>query len=399
MRLLVHDYAGHPFQLQLSRALAARGHEVTHAYCASLSASPYAALEPRPDDPPGLTIRALRLTRPIDKFALWQRWRADVAYGRLLDAEVRRLRPDAVLSANTPLDAQRALLRATRSASGGRGRFVLWLQDLISEGAVRVLRRRSALAAATVGGHYRRMERRLLRASDAVVLITDDFRPPLRKLGVPDGRMHTIENWAPLDELPPRPRDNAWARSHGLDGKLCLLYSGTLGMKHNPRLLVALAERSRERADICITVISRGRAMDWLRRERDDRRLTNLLLLDFQPFEAMPDVLASADVLLAILEPDAGAFSVPSKVLTYLCAGRPTLLAVPGENLAAQTVRRAGAGLVVPPHDVDAFVREAQRLVDDPALRQRLGDAARAYAEQTFDIARIADRFEHLLTP
>ena len=36
MRILVHDYAGHPFQVQLSRELARRGHEVRHAYASAL---------------------------------------------------------------------------------------------------------------------------------------------------------------------------------------------------------------------------------------------------------------------------------------------------------------------------------------------------------------------------
>ncbi len=35
MKALVHDYSGHPFQVQLSRELARRGHEVTHSYCAA----------------------------------------------------------------------------------------------------------------------------------------------------------------------------------------------------------------------------------------------------------------------------------------------------------------------------------------------------------------------------
>ena len=35
MRILVHDYAGHPFQVQLSRELARRGHDVLHLYCSS----------------------------------------------------------------------------------------------------------------------------------------------------------------------------------------------------------------------------------------------------------------------------------------------------------------------------------------------------------------------------
>ena len=32
MRLNIHDYSGHPFQVQLSRDLAARGHDVLHGY-------------------------------------------------------------------------------------------------------------------------------------------------------------------------------------------------------------------------------------------------------------------------------------------------------------------------------------------------------------------------------
>src|SRR5664280_3290446 len=36
MRLFVHDYAGHPFQVQLSRELARRGHAVVHAYAGGL---------------------------------------------------------------------------------------------------------------------------------------------------------------------------------------------------------------------------------------------------------------------------------------------------------------------------------------------------------------------------
>src|SRR5262245_65296140 len=35
LRILVHDFAGHPFQIDLSRALARRGHIVQHVYCGS----------------------------------------------------------------------------------------------------------------------------------------------------------------------------------------------------------------------------------------------------------------------------------------------------------------------------------------------------------------------------
>jgi glycosyltransferase involved in cell wall biosynthesis len=112
----------------------------------------------------------------------------------------------------------------------------------------------------------------------------------------------------------------------------------------------------------------------------------------------LPDVIGSADVLVAILEPDAGVFSVPSKVLTYLCAARPVLLAVPKENLAAKIVTSSGAGLVVEPTDIAGFCAAAKHLIDSPDLRDQFAKAARQYAENHFDIHRIGDQFEAILT-
>ena len=95
---------------------------------------------------------------------------------------------------------------------------------------------------------------------------------------------------------------------------------------------------------------------------------------------------------MAVLDPDAGVYSVPSKVLTYLCAGRPLLAAMPLENLASRILTREKAGLVAPAGDRAAFVAGARQLAADPALRAALGANARAYADRTFDITAVAAR-------
>ena len=108
-------------------------------------------------------------------------------------------------------------------------------------------------------------------------------------------------------------------------------------------------------------------------------------------------MLASGDVLTGVLEEDAGVFSVPSKVLTYLCAKRPILLAVPEVNLAARIIRREGAGLTVPPSDAAGYLAAARQLHGDPELGRRLAANARRYAEAAFDIESIAARFADIL--
>ena len=99
---------------------------------------------------------------------------------------------------------------------------------------------------------------------------------------------------------------------------------------------------------------------------------------------------------VALLEADAGAFSAPSKVLSYLCAGRPILISAPLSNLAARIVEDSGAGFAVAPDDEAGFIERAKRLRNDAGLRERMASAGRAYAERHFDIAAITDRFEQL---
>ncbi|MDD4275143.1 MAG: hypothetical protein PHG14_15615 [Desulfobacter postgatei] len=67
-------------------------------------------------------------------------------------------------------------------------------------------------------------------------------------------------------------------------------------------------------------------------------------------------MLAGADVLITLLETDAGVFAMPSKLLTSLCTRHPLLLVVPKENLASRIVRERKAGLTCLPSDSKGFM-------------------------------------------
>jgi colanic acid biosynthesis glycosyl transferase WcaI len=388
MRIAVHDYCGHPFQVQLSRELARRGHEVLHLYSPSVQ-SAHGALEKMPSDPVGFDLAPVMLDRPFEKYQPARRALQELEYGRRLVRRVRPFGPEVVLSANTPLLSQRELVRAM--ARDG-ARFVFWQQDVLGVGIRNALRSRFGVVGDGIGRAFEGVEAKMLRTSDAVVTISEDFVPLLRRAGVVGSAAYVVENWAPLGELPQRPRDNAWAVRLGLVDRPVFLYAGTLGMKHNPALLLDLADAVQGLGAI-VAVVSEGLGADWLREE--GKGVANLVQLPYQPYESLPDVLATGDVLLCLLETDAGMFSVPSKVLSYLCAGRPVLAAVPPSNLAARVVAHAGAGITVDPTDKDGFIAGALDLLADPSP----GRAARKYAERTFDIAAIGERFESILSP
>jgi glycosyltransferase involved in cell wall biosynthesis len=171
-----------------------------------------------------------------------------------------------------------------------------------------------------------------------------------------------------------------------------LLYSGALGFKHNPQLFLDLASEFRSNPDVRIVVISEGRGAEWLSLRRQE--FPGLLLLPFQPADDFQKALAAADVLLAVLEPTAAKYSVPSKVLAYMTAGRPILAAIPADNLAARTISAASAGLTVDPENPSELRRLARSLIEDGECCKQLGAAGLAYARANFEINGIAARFE-----
>jgi glycosyltransferase involved in cell wall biosynthesis len=326
----------------------------------------------------------------FSKHSLRTRRKADVAYGQAVAARVAEFKPDTVISANMPLDAQR-ILQAASHRHGAR--FIFWLQDVYSSAIRFVLQRKLGPLAGVAASYYEWMERGLLRKSDGVVCISPGFRKIATDWGVKPERCFVIENWAPLDEVVPTPKNNPWAREHGVDKRFCFMYSGTLGMKHRPELLLALANHLAAKGDARLVVIAAGAGADWLATQAASVPGDTLTLLPFQPYKRLSQVMGSADALIALLDSEAGAFAVPSKILSYLCAGRALLVAAPRENHVVEVIERAYAGLTVSPDSVDDFVMAAEKLMNNEALRARFAVDARAYAERSFDIVRTADRF------
>ncbi|MBC9879329.1 glycosyltransferase family 4 protein [Bradyrhizobium sp. INPA01-394B] len=395
MRIFVCDYSGHPFQVQLSRELARRGNTVVHSYFSDFQ-TPKGRLQVEPGDPQGLEIAPLSFGKPFKKYGLVKRRFQEVRVGKALAERIATFKPDVVIGCNLPIDAlDKVVGLCARKAYP----FIFWQQDIYSKAIQDLLGARLGIAGRLIGRYYQFLERCAANRSSAVVVIADDFRETLEKeFGVRGDRIHTVENWAPLDEIAPRPKSNEWARSQGLSDCDVVLYTGTIGLKHDPKLILEAAKSLAGRPRTRIVVTSEGPHASWLAQEAKSIPGEPLLVLPFQAFEHYSDVLGAADVLIAVLERDAGTFSVPSKVLSYLCSGRPIVLSAPLENLAARIVTRANAGYAVAVEDIPSFVGAIHGLLDSPEKRTTLGANGRAFAESTFDIAKIADRFGAIIS-
>ncbi len=135
MKIVMHDFGGYPFPVELSRELANRGHEVFHLVCGSLTTTPR-SVESLANDPDNLKIIEIKLKQNLQKYSFAKRWMQERAYGDLVATAVAGIKPDIVVSANTPLDSLNRLSAACKRLSIP---FVFWLQDVISVATKQVL--------------------------------------------------------------------------------------------------------------------------------------------------------------------------------------------------------------------------------------------------------------------
>jgi len=397
MKVILHDFSGHPFQAELSRKLADLGHHVDH-----VSSDQYVSgkghLEHQPGDSADLTFSGIAVGVPFKKYSPLARARFERHYGRAWIKRLKADRPDVVIACNLPLISMFQFARYARRTNLP---YVMWHQDIYSAGMADELRRKVPRPAAAAGSvAFERMEAYCARNANHVVAIGDAFKEVYPSWNVDPANVSVIPNWAPLDKVFPVGRTNRRS-AYLFDEResLRLVYAGTIGHKHNPQLLLDLLRITLEvGTPASLAVISEGEAADGIAEAGRAEGLP-IRLFPFQSADTLPDVLSSADVLVALLEPDATRFSIPSKVLSYMAAGRPILGLMPEDNPAASDILLTG-GHVAPPNSEGAKSAAAwlAELHADRDKVASIGRRARNIAEQKFDLTKVALHFDGILT-
>jgi len=231
-----------------------------------------------------------------------------------------------------------------------------------------------------------RLERFALTGATRVAVVADAFRPAVEQYGVDPAKIDLLPNWTHVRPSPAtreQARDRlGWAPDH-----FVVAHTGNIGLKQDLGNFVEAGRLMGSTPELRLLIIGDGSQRSTIFEQARD--VDSVAMLPPLSDEEYPLALAAADVLLVNERATVGDMSLPSKLTSYLAAGRPVLAAVSaGGATAAELKASDGAGLVVPPGDPIALAAAVLQLRDEPETRSRMAEAAVAYAESQLGAAR-----------
>jgi colanic acid biosynthesis glycosyl transferase WcaI len=298
--------------------------------------------------------------------------------GSLLQG-LRVAKPDVVMCwTDPPMIADIGLILARRA----KAPLLVITQDVFPEIAVQLRRLENPALVSLL----RVLVNTYLRRADRVVAIGETMAERLVEKGVARERLDVIPNWVNTAALTPTPRDNPWAREHGLVGKFVVMHSGNVGHAQNLELLVRAVTFLRDLDDLEVVIVGGGARRSEIEAFAARLDADNVRFLSYQPRETLSQSLGSAHVHYVGLAPRLAGFVVPSRLYGVLSVGRPVLVAADPESETARIVEEVGCGLVVPPDRPDRLAGAIRRLRSGELDLEEMGSRGREY------VLRAADR-------
>jgi colanic acid biosynthesis glycosyl transferase WcaI len=366
-----------------ARAMQERGHDVE-----VIAAHPH-----YPQPAWGRRLRPYREIRdgvPVLRLPLWvgrgsalQRMRQEASFTTALSLAAPTLgTPDVIVAVSPSFPA---LVPAMANARARRIPWVLWLQDILPDGATMT----GILEEGRVVQLARRLERAAYRSASKIVVISESFKANLRAKGVDESKL--VRSYNPAS----RPILDDMRDPDGIDPSL-VLTMGNVGHSQNLVNVVRSFEGSKALEDLAarFIVAGDGEAGHEVRAAIRTARVRVTGMMASVPLE---HELRRAAVAVVSQRYEGIDFNVPSKLMNFMGYGIPTVASVQADSEVAQIVNSSGGGWVTDNGDTSQLAAKLAEVLQDGAARDARGRAALTFAQRNFSPNHSAERFQDTL--
>lgn len=220
----------------------------------------------------------------------------------------------------------------------------------------------------------------------------------VKALGAKDSQIISVPEGIDVSLFSPEKRNGHWHRENGLGRDLTLLCLRKLHPTYNPELLIrAFALAVKELPSLKLVMLREGSLQNEILELISKLKLgKNIKFINsWLPYEAVPKVLASADIFVDPFHDIVAGGGIAKSNLEAMCSGLPIIVA-DTEEVGAY-VQNGKTGLIYKKGDAEDFAKKILGVAKDKKLREKLGKNAREFILKNFDWAKNVAQMDAIL--
>lgn len=273
-----------------------------------------------------------------------------------------------------------------------RAPLVLWVQDLWPESLVATgfIKSKWILSSVELAVRY------IYHFSDSILIQCEGFRASVERWTSKKECIRYFPNSAEDTPLELSTTSQGLRIANAVAQGFSVVFAGNIGTAQSCETIIEAAQLLKPFENIKFYLVGSGSMEEYISKSVEDGGLDNVVMTGQVPPEDMVSIYASASVLLLTLrdEPTLSA-TIPSKLQSYLVAGKPVIASSNGES--ANVVIKANAGLACQAGDASALAEAVIKLYEmQPEERARLGENGRTHFETHYHLQnRVAELAMH----
>ncbi len=194
-------------------------------------------------------------------------------------------------------------------------------------------------------------------------------------------RVEVLQNWF---EDKPASDCSIFVNKTELAGRKIFVYAGNMGVAQGVGILLELAERLKQRADIGFLFVGRGNDASRLRADAKRRALDNVVFFDEIDPDEIPGLYVQCDVGLVALDPRHKTHNIPGKFVSYMQSGLPVLASINPGNDLVELITSEQVGRVCTDTSVESMVANALELMESIGADSGFKDRCQRLAARLF---------------
>jgi colanic acid biosynthesis glycosyl transferase WcaI len=241
-----------------------------------------------------------------------------------------------------------------------------------------------------------RVEEAAYRHARLVTTLTPSMRKKIVDKGVPNEKVELLE---------PRMDDSlvdlvveegsAFRQRYHLEEKFLVTHSGNMGVKQGLDVVLGAAALNRGDDSMLFLFVGDGADCGRIQRRAAELKLQNVKFLPLLSQQDFRGLLAASGICLVTQQQSVSEIAFPSKIVTYLAAGRPIIASVNPDCEVARVVRESGAGRVVDAEEPEALSFALQEMRREDL--SKFSENAREYARLRWSSVRVLGHLERSL--